>query len=290
MAKRKAKKKSTKKNNTKISYTFSKKKLIATALSLLVGLVVYSRAEKPIAGWEYKAQYAEVCEAPPSVVHGELPEISDSTFFVHNADGQFSYHYNNKRVIADWVAYRLTREDVTTKEVNRTNYFKPDPEVLKRGWNSATTDDYYRSNYDRGHMVPSSDRDDSREENRATFLLSNIVPQAGRVNRGAWLMVETKVREWAYAYGEVYVVSGVIVNGKEKYIGENRVVIPSELYKCVAYSDKGTWRTKAFIIPNTQDVKDDYTRYETTVNKVERKAKINLFPHIEKLADKRFER
>ena len=43
----------------------------------------------------------------------------------------------------------------------------------------AKLQDYFRSGYDRGHMVPAADAKSSQDAMDETFLLSNIAPQVG---------------------------------------------------------------------------------------------------------------
>jgi len=43
----------------------------------------------------------------------------------------------------------------------------------------AKLQDYFRSGYDRGHMVPAADAKLSQDAMDETFLLSNIAPQVG---------------------------------------------------------------------------------------------------------------
>lgn len=43
----------------------------------------------------------------------------------------------------------------------------------------AKLQDYFRSGYDRGHMVPAADAKSSQEAMDETFFLSNIAPQVG---------------------------------------------------------------------------------------------------------------
>lgn len=43
----------------------------------------------------------------------------------------------------------------------------------------AKLQDYFRSGYDRGHMVPAADAKLSQGAMDETFLLSNIAPQVG---------------------------------------------------------------------------------------------------------------
>lgn len=68
------------------------------------------------------------------------------------------------------------------------------PEVVARGWPTAVDRDYAGSGFDRGHLLPSADRDDSRAENDATFYLSNVSPQYPKLNRNQWRLLEEQVR------------------------------------------------------------------------------------------------
>ncbi|CAO3584623.1 unnamed protein product [Absidia cylindrospora] len=56
----------------------------------------------------------------------------------------------------------------------------------------ARLNDYYKSGFDRGHMVPAADVKNSQLKMDETSYLTNIVPQAGDgFNRDYWAHVET---------------------------------------------------------------------------------------------------
>lgn len=268
-------------------------RLILFVVALILGVCYYSFVEEhPQKGWGYMPKYKIVSTDTicTNIFDGELPEIKDSTYFVRNEKGRYAFNYAPDYGISQWVAYKLTRRDLIGEKVKRSTRFRPDSVVTARGWHSASDADYYRSSYNRGHLVPSSDRNMNKIENQATFNYANVAPQHGRLNSGVWLMVESKVKEWAYAYNEVYVVAGSIVDNDFKYIGENRVAIPTHFYKCVVLKYNGEWYGVGFVIPNEKDVSDDYTRYRMTINKVEKIIKKDLFPNIEKKAGGKFER
>lgn len=61
----------------------------------------------------------------------------------------------------------------------------------------VTPDNYTRSGYDRGHMCPAADRSISEKLMRETFVMTNITPQAPKLNRGSWKWLEDACRRLA---------------------------------------------------------------------------------------------
>jgi endonuclease G len=99
----------------------------------------------------------------------------------------FTLSYNRRRGIANWVSWHLST--AWKGETRRGNDFRSDSD-LPRDWFAAKTSDYTDSGFDRGHLCPSDDRDGSTVDNSATFLLTNIVPEAPRHNREVWKELE----------------------------------------------------------------------------------------------------
>lgn len=54
---------------------------------------------------------------------------------------------------------------------------------------------YYKSGYDRGHLVPAEDFAYDKNLMTATFKYHNCLPQTPNLNRGKWKIVENRVRE-----------------------------------------------------------------------------------------------
>lgn len=128
---------------------------------------------------------------------------------------------------AVWSAEHLTAQQVANARgaSRKSMTFFSDPHIPAAA--SARTGDYTRSGYDRGHMAPWADSADPN-----CFTLANIVPQNPDNNRHLWEGIETSTREMASKYGEVYVVSGPIFEGKNS-TRINGVVVPDGLYKAV---------------------------------------------------------
>jgi len=65
--------------------------------------------------------------------------------------------------------------------------------------------DYSNSGYDRGHMAPNADFNDTYENALMTFFIANIWPQLPYINRVEWLRTENETRKLASRYSEVRV-------------------------------------------------------------------------------------
>ena len=148
--------------------------------------------------------------------------------------------YNPEWKIPNWVAYELT-DEMVAGTVPRYDRFQPDPNLPRHL--SADNDDYRRSGYDRGHMVPAGDMKWSEQAMKESFYFTNICPQNNNLNAGVWNSLEQQVRGLARRKGSIYVVCGPIVNDSTQTIGANRVVIPDAFYKTLLQNDKGEWHS-----------------------------------------------
>ena len=95
---------------------------------------------------------------------------------------------------------------------------------------------------DRGHMVPNADMERSEAAMINTYMFSNMVPQHDRFNQQIWAHFENRVRQWTRRQGEVYVITGVVLDGDGDGVRDNdanadrvqpldNVAIPTHYYK-----------------------------------------------------------
>lgn len=191
-----------------------------------------------------------------------------------NADGSelrdhafFLVCQNTELRVPLWTAYELLPEHLGAVAA-RPTYFRQD---------IAHNSDYRASGFARGHMVPARDMAWSEESIRATFVLSNVVPQDPRVNSGIWRALEEKIRAIAAQSDAVYVFTGPIFASAEiRSIGDG-VAIPTHLFK-VLLAVRGNEKTMfAAIVPNTAGGVKDLGSFGTSVDAVERATGLDFF-------------
>jgi len=178
-----------------------------------------------------------------------------------------------------WVIEHLTAEKVVGV-ISRYNKFKADPD-LKAG-NRAELSDYSNSGYDRGHMAPAADMKWDRTAMIECFYLSNMVPQVGKnMNRGIWKHLEERVRVWAVDRSSVYIFTGPIFDKTAtKSIGENKVSVPTHLYKIIYDSEKN--ESVSFVMPNEEIKDNDILKYAVTIREIEEKTGLDFLSTVEK--------
>ncbi len=185
----------------------------------------------------------------------------------------YSLDYNEEHEQANWVFYKLSSENITG-EAERSNTFRIDPKVSTK---SASTSDYTKSGYDRGHLCPAGDMSHSDVAMKESFYMSNMSPQAPSLNRGRWKSLEDLVRTWCRAKGELYIVVGGVLKEGLPQIGTNKVSIPEHYYKAI-YSPTDD-EMIAFIMPN-EKLDDPIDKFAVTVDSLELFIGLDLFPQL----------
>ena len=197
----------------------------------------------------------------------------------------YTVSYNADWKIPNWVAYELTKVEAEG-EVPRYDKFMPDPEVPSE--NSATTKDYTKSGFDRGHLAPAADMKWSKQAMKESFYLSNICPQNRNLNSGVWNDLEAQVRELARQKGSIYVVCGPVMSRQPKTIGENKVAVPDAFFKVLLQNQDGNWYAIAFLYENKSGKKPMST-YAMTVKEIQKITGIDFFPSLPDRIEKKVE-
>jgi endonuclease G len=180
----------------------------------------------------------------------------------------YSVSYIESKKQAEWVYYSLTA-NMLVGSAKRSNNFQTDFLVSNK--------DYYKSGYDKGHLLPAADMKFSQIAMNETFLFSNISPQGPSFNRGIWKVLEEKVRLWANALDSIEVVCGGVLNEFIDTIGTNHIPVPKLFYK-VVYASK-TEQMIAFVLPNEKAIQS-LENFVVSVDSVEQLTGIDFFPQL----------
>lgn len=192
--------------------------------------------------------------------------------------------YNNSRRQPNWASWHYTTSD--SGSVSRSTIFFVDT-YLPPSFYQVQTTDYSGSGYDRGHMCPSADRTNTRTNNDATFLMSNIIPQAPDNNQGLWADLENYSRAIA-ASNEVLVICGPEGFGGAVTASSGQIPIASNVWKIIVAVPLGGGTTLSRItnntrviavnIPNIQGIRTDpWENYMTSVNQLQTNTGYNFF-------------
>jgi len=194
---------------------------------------------------------------------------------------QYTLSYNRDQGKPNWVSWHLSSAWLGTAP--RQDDFRADEE-LPNGWYQVQASDYVGSGFDRGHNCPSADRTGSVSDNSATFLMSNMMPQAPSNNQQTWAKLETYCRSLAEAGNELYIICGSYgrggtgSNGYVTTLAGGRVTVPATCWKVVVVLPVGTndvsrvqrsTRVIAVALPNSNSLSSSWGSYRTTVDAIE---------------------
>ena len=196
---------------------------------------------------------------------------------------QYATGYNATRGIPVWTSWHVGRTDLT-KAAPRQDDFRADP-ALPRQFYAVAPPSYAGSGFDKGHNCPSGDRTASLDDNSATFLMSNMVPQAPQNNQQTWAHLEEYTRAQVEKGQEAYVVMGSYgrggtgKNGTASTLDQGRVSVPAHIWKVVVFLPEGSndlqriaagqGRVVAIDTPNDNSISPDWIKYLTSVDKIE---------------------
>ena len=119
---------------------------------------------------------------------------------------------------------------------------------------------------------------------KATFVMSNVIPQPHRLNAGQWENLEADIAGrvgrgggWAERYGSVTVINGPVYNQRPATRQlRNRTWIPDACFSVVLRQENSHWTSLAFEMPNASTVTGPVSRYLTTVQTINRETGLDL--------------
>lgn len=179
--------------------------------------------------------------------------------------------YDPQAKIPRFVMWTLTPERAISCG-NRPNEFVSDLSVR----NGPSPRDYSGTGYDRGHMAPNGDQTWNPQVEYESFIMTNVAPQAGSLNRGVWRTLETSARAWASQQKHDFnIVSGSVYNSNDLRIGKG-IVVPHAFYKIVV--DQRTGMYAGWMFPHRPPyatMGNDLTKFRVPVAEIQRQAGVN---------------
>lgn len=205
---------------------------------------------------------------------------------------QYTLSYSSYRGIPNWVSWHLN--NTWLGEAPRQDDFRAD-NTLPPAFYKVVSSDYTGSGFDRGHNCPSADRTASNEDNSATFLMTNMIPQAPNNNQRTWANLENYCRKLVDQGNELYIVMGSYgkggtgSNGFTETLAGGKITVPNRIWKVVVVLPEGTndvgrvnsnTRVIAIDTPNSTTVNADWSSYRTTVDAIESKTGYDLLSNV----------
>lgn len=131
----------------------------------------------------------------------------------------------------------------------------------------------YDAKYDRGHLVPANHLDYSKTAIKSSNSMTNILPQAANMNRGAWLMTE-EVTECYRDIDELLIIGGVIWGNNsdnDYFVNSHGVKTPDAFWKVIIRGVGSNERAIAWIVPNSKEAtRKKLDQYTVSIEEIER--------------------
>ena len=214
---------------------------------------------------------------------------------------QYALSYHRDRGMPNWVSWHLSTD--WRGSAARQDDFRPDA-ALPAGWYQVQATSYTGSGFDRGHNCPSADRTSTVADNSATFLMTNMMPQAPHNNQQTWANLEDYCRTFLNTGNEVYIICGSYgrggtgTNGYTATLDNGRITVPARCWKVVVILPTGTddairvttsTRVIAIDTPNDNSISTTWGTYRTSVDAIETATGLDILSAVPSLVQQSVE-
>ena len=218
---------------------------------------------------------------------GATPDAGQPTNYLLSKS-QYALSYHRDQGKPNWVSWHLSNSWIGSAP--RQDDFRSD-NTLPAGWYQVQASSYIGSGFDRGHNCPSADRTSTVADNSATFLMTNMMPQAPRNNQQTWANLEDYCRKFLSSGNELYVICGSYgkggtgSNGYVATLDQGRLTVPARCWKIVVILPIGTddatrvsstTRVIAIDTPNDNALSTSWGTYRTSVDAIEAATGLDL--------------
>ena len=191
----------------------------------------------------------------------------------------FSFSFCENYKLSEWGIYYMTKDRLNGKNP-RLSDFRIDPRLKKK---SAGKDFYYRSGYDRGHIVPAKHMTFDSSALSESFYYTNMAPQHPSFHRLWNRQLKSKFINWVSKFDTVAVISGWITNNisdyikKEKTLFKRKDSIPLANYHFKVLVDIPNKRSLAFLMPQFESFTGSIFDYAISIADLEEKTGLDFF-------------
>jgi endonuclease G, mitochondrial len=234
-----------------------------------------------------------------SQCNGECPNYQSSAsqrnanIVIHHV---YAASLNGQTGIADWVAYRLTKEAIGVASL-LSRQWQPDRlisvpnelEILESSVAEISLASIaVNNNPYAGINSPAPDKEDRARLAPITSFantpywadlnnLSNMVPMPSELRLGPWLRLEQALNILAAKRGELYVVSGPLFLITESLSSNNSLAAlnPAAYFKVVTSGDE----MAVFVFPNTLSQVESYCGHTSSLSDLETMSGLNVLPN-----------
>ena len=178
-------------------------------------------------------------EVPAHKANSNYQYVTHYTTLNSKTVRNFSLCFDKTKKAALWVAYPLHSAYLGSS--GRTDAWAFDP-IISNTYQADCVRGSYGGNYDRGHQLPSADRQATTAMNAQTFYMSNMTPQLDRLNQDMWANLETKVRSYICS-DTLYVVTGAYFSGSTSNTTDrsgNIIPLPTNYFKVLLRTKSGS--------------------------------------------------
>lgn len=227
----------------------------------------------------------------------EMPHtMSGSTVITHTVDNygvNYSFEWDSNLRAQRWTCYTLNKKNMADNGNTRKslwggeNPWEFDPDIAQAQQLQLTNElskSYFpgsKDYYEKGYICPLADRLYSKDVNRQTFYMTNIMPMVAKFNGGIWNMMENRVRNWANGADELYVCKGGTIDKAEQIIGKTigNHIVPKYFFTALLHKKGDTYKALGFWVEhlNEDHSNDKLGNYVVSIDELERKTGIDLF-------------
>ena len=153
-----------------------------------------------------------------------------------------------------------------------------------------TSDPYWNTGYDHGHIMASADRgyNYNQKANEQTFFMTNMQPQVNGFNAGVWANMEAQVRKWNSRNfrDTLYIVKGGTIDHATNILrtigsGSNRIPVPKYFFMAVLCKNSsptnGGYKALGFWIEHKSSSDSSLSKYVVNIDELENLTGIDFF-------------